>query len=433
MAPTKHSTFAASSSARLLACPGSFQLSADVDDGQRHSTVFSAEGTLAHSISEVCITTGKNASDFLGLTMRADGFEFTVDEDFAEAVQVYVDTVRGLQAMGYVIVLERRVSPQVHWDGLPPLDIDLFGTADCVAYRPDTQHLMVVDLKFGRGVPVNVQGNTQLLYYGAGVAHPDSLAPFCAQAGLVFSGVKDVDLVIVQPRAFHRDGPVRRASYTYAEVRDWSRTVLYSGVERAMADNGKTLRAGDHCRWCPALPHCTKPRDTAFQAARQAFMNTPIANIPAPTDPGAALPDKQLSDQALGDLLDKIEIITPWLKAVKELALERAKAQRTIPGHKLVPKRKRRMWADDPDVIMETLEHEGLPPDKFARLSVLSPAQVQKNLGKKLYDQHVAPHVVKQSSGLTLASEGDPRERIKRRSGRDAFASGQTTQPMTKT
>lgn len=435
MAPTKHASFSASSSARLLACPGSFTLGQAADDGTRKSSVYSAEGTLAHSLCEVCVFTGKDPGDFLGRTMTADGFTFTIDETHVEAMNVYVDTLRGLKAMGYVLSLENRVTPQVHWEGLETLmeapgePIELFGTADCIAYHPGNKDLIIADLKFGAGIPVEASGNTQFLYYGAGAAHPSVLEGICSAAGVGFAGVQNITLLVVQPRAFHPAGPVRRATYTYEEVREWARTTLYYGVEKALSDGGNTLADGTHCRFCPVLPHCEKPRETAFNTARAAFMNAPLENIPAPNEPGAALPDVQLSDAKLGELLDKITIIKPWLDAVQKLALDRAEANRDVPGWKLVPKRAMRRWADDDaDAMQETIKQvmdaDGQDMNRILSTKLLTPAQVEAKLGKPTYNRLIAPHVVKNSSGNTIAPEGDPRQRIKQRSGAEAFGNG---------
>lgn len=425
MPPTTHSNFSASSSARLLACPASYRLSLEADDGTRRSTVFSAEGTLAHSLSEACAFTGRDPHSFVGDTKTADGFSFTIDDEFADAVQVYVDVLSGLRAVGYVMALEQRVTPQVHWDGLEALDVELFGTADCIAYHHEHKALVVADLKFGKGVPVEVEGNTQLLYYASGAAHDSILKDICAKTGADYNGVENVTLVVVQPRAFHRDGPVRRVSYTMAEVVEWARGPLHHGVQRALEDDGTTLVDGKHCRFCPVLPHCDKPQETAFETARAAFLNTPIENIPAPDEPGAALPDVHLSDDKLGELLDKIEIISPWLDAVKRLALDRAQANRDVPGWKLVPKRALRRWADEPAEIMpeleKNLEAAGRTLDEITETRLLTPAQAQKALGKKDYEELVAPLVVKNSSGVTLAPDGDPRARVQRRSAKEAF------------
>lgn len=414
MAPTQHSQFSASASARLLACPGSFELSRQLDDGSRKATIYSAEGTLAHIVAEACLHSGREPADYIGETRTADGFEFTINEDFAEAVQFYVDYVRGLRAMGYHILLEVRARPSDMWPDKEPLPIDLFGTADCVAFHPASGDLAVGDLKFGRGVAVDAQDNTQLLYYAAG-------------AMARFGPVKSVSTTIIQPRAFHPDGPVRRATYSPEHVLQWARTVLYQGVERALADGGKTLSAGDHCRFCPVLPHCKAPAELTFQTAQAAFANTPIENFPAADGKGGsadenALPEAHLSDEKLAELLDKIEIIEPWLAAVRRLALERVEAGRPLDGWKLVPRRAMRRWGPDPQEVIDALTAEGYSESDLTETVLLSPAKVERKLGRAAYREAVEPLVVRRSSGNTLASEGDPRARIRsRRTAQEAF------------
>ena len=433
MAPSKHSTFSASSAARLLACPGSYDLGLRADDGTRKSSVYSAEGTLAHAMAEACIYSGQDVVSFLGQSRTADGFTYTVDDEFAEFTQTYVDYVRALRAMGFAVMLETRVSPQVQWEGLPKQDVDLFGTADCIAYHPDMKTLVIGDLKYGRGVPVEVAGNAQLLYYASGAAHENVLRALCDASGVTFNGLDHVTITVIQPRAPHRDGPVRRAEYSPDFVREWARTTLYDGVKAALADKGQTLSAGDHCRFCPVLPHCAEPRRVSFEAAQQAFRNTPVENFPAPDEPGAALPDVHLTDKLLGEILDKIEIVEPWLAAVRRLGQERLEAGRSIDGWKLVPKRALRRWAGaDDDEVIATLSATGMHADQFTTVKPLTPAQVEKRVGKKEYAATIAPHVVKTSSGMTLASEGDPRIRLRaNRSPQEAF--GLTTPTPTPT
>jgi hypothetical protein len=429
--PTLHSSFSASSSARLLACPGSYALGLAADDGTRRSSVYSAQGTLAHAVAEACIHTGLDPYSFVGQTRSADGFEFTIDDEFAEATDMYVSYVRTFISLGYVVALEQRVSPQVHWGGLAPLDVDLFGTSDCVAYHPGSKTLAIGDLKFGRGVAVNAVGNSQLRYYGAGSAHPSVLEPLCRSDGVTFEGVDRVELTIIQPRAFHPDGPVRRDVLTYDDLREWARTDLYDGVKRALEDNGQTLAAGDHCRFCPVLAACEKPEELSRAVAAAAF-STPAVNTPAavpfddlldPDAPDADLPGVHISDAKLADLLDKIELLEPWMRALRALAQERMEAGTSVPGWKVVPKRALRRWADDaPEEVLSALAQAGLHEDDYSVTKPLSPAQVERKVGRKTYEAAVAPLVVKTSSGNTIASDGDPRARVRAaRTGAEAF------------
>lgn len=448
MAPLAHSAFSASAGKRLLACPGSYALGVALAEAEaaagknprQRSSIFAAEGTAAHSLSEACIFSGKDPHDFVGDTLAADGFTFTVDEDFASAVAVYVQTARALRVFGSAVGLEVRVSPVHMWSGLAPLDVDLFGTADTVAYNLHTRHLTIADLKFGKGISVEVEDNPQLLYYAAGAADPRVLRQLLERNGTDTSELTDgeltpdeITIIVVQPRALHRDGPVRRWNLRHKALVRWTRQDLYLGVKAALDDDGSTLAAGDHCRFCPALPTCSAPRESSLAAAKDAFAAAPATNTPAGAPTNAAAvplpPALHLSDAELGELLDKIEVITPWLASVKDHALERMRDdKKTVPGWKVVPKRAIRAFAEeDDDKLRQDLKDAGLSETEFLTSKVLSPAQVQKKIGKSRYDCDVAPHVVKRSSGLTTAPEGDPRQRaMTRTSAQTAFG---TTNP----
>lgn len=438
MAPSKHSQFSASSSARLLACPGSFKVAQDLDTGVRRSSVYSAEGTLAHAISEACIVSGKEPADFLGQTRSADGFDFTIDEDFTQAVQVYVDFVRGLRAMGFAVALENVVSPQIMWDGLKPLNIDLFGTSDCVAYNPVTGQVVIADLKFGKGIAVEVVENPQLKYYAAGSLDPALLFKLAQSAGWTGSfdqlpPPKTVQLVVVQPRAIHPLGPVRSADYTPQEIFDWACKELYDGVEKALNDNGQTFVPGKHCQFCPAAQNamCDALQQHAYDSARLAFAGAPLENIAASDEQQIEAVVGQLTNDELATLMDRLEVVGPLFDSVRRLSQARAEAGQNLNGWKLVPKRALRRWAT-PDAILETLDKTLLGKDNYSVRSILSPAQVEKKIGKQRYDQHVAQHVTKQSSGVTLAPVGDPRARVAAgRTAQEAFQIGAQSAPAT--
>lgn len=432
MAPSTHSRFSASASAGLLACPARYALTLKLEQetgGARQSTIFSAEGTLAHALAETAIMSDCELTDFLGREMTADGFTFSVTDDMIADIQTYVDYVRGLKALGYEVLLEQVVSPSTLWEGLAPLPepLDLFGTSDVVAYHRDTKDLRIVDLKFGRGVSVEAEGNSQLRYYAAGaLGAAQTLFGQLGPNGTVPVKIKTVTVTIVQPRAYHPKGPVRWADHTADEITQWARTTLYEGVVRAMTDNGQTICAGPQCRFCPVAPHCAGPAQFSFQTAQAAFMVTPPTNLPASTPSHMALPQVSLSDAALGDLMNKIEIIGPWIESVRSLALQRLEAGQPVEGWKLVPKRASRKWADeDAQSQIETLASDPKVTDEMldaiTEVKLLSPAQAEKKLGKKQFDAAVAAHVVKTSSGMTLAPEVDPRSVVARRSAQEAF------------
>jgi len=106
-----HSRLGASIAHRWLACPGSVRLSYGIEDKQ---TIFAAEGSAAHELAEMCLR--KNfapAADFIGETIIVGNHTFEVDEEMAEAVQLYVDTVRALYEDGDILFIERSTSRRI--------------------------------------------------------------------------------------------------------------------------------------------------------------------------------------------------------------------------------------------------------------------------------------------------------------------------------
>jgi hypothetical protein len=435
MASTGHSEFPASSAYRLLACPGSFDLGKRVGPTGRRSTKYSAEGTLAHSVAESAILAGLDPDHVLGRTFTIDGFTFTPDQDFVDFVSVYSTYVQGLRALGYHVALETRVSPMAWWVGKSDLGLLLFGTADCIAYHPQLKRLAIVDLKFGYGL-VEVGDNPQLLYYAAGALDPAVLQALAARFKIKGAlDVDQVDTVIIQPRAPHPDGVVRRHEYTPDFVRTWAATTLYEGVEKAVNDNGKTFAAGHHCKFCPALAHCDAHDRFQSTLARDAFAALPLHNLPM-TAPGVpaplvGLPDVHISSAKLADLLDRLAILGPYKNALEQLAEDRLKAGEDVPGYKIVGRRARRAWNDDEQAILAELVRHGVDPDKLLVTELKSPAQVEKSVGAKLYRDVVKGHVMQQSSGVNLVPDNDPRARLA--GGRTALEAFGFTKPANDT
>ena len=163
---TEHSLIGASSISRILACPGSFELSQQITTPGRTS-FWAAQGTVAHKLAEEALTEGYDPIRELGSVIAVDGHEITVDQEMVDAVRVYMDVVRNGGRGRTYFALERRVSLDGYWleNERPP--VSAFGTADALIYRYEQEHLDVIDLKYGSGVHVPAD-SPQLFYYAAG-------------------------------------------------------------------------------------------------------------------------------------------------------------------------------------------------------------------------------------------------------------------------
>jgi hypothetical protein len=127
---------------------------------------------------------------------------------------------------------------------------------DAVLWKPTERLLRVYDYKHGAGVVVEVEGNVQLLYYALG-----------ALVTLKFPA-KEIEIVVVQPRAEHRKGPVRRWRIPAHQMLDFE-AELVEACERT-EDPKAPLNPGRHCYFCPAKNQCpAKLKDAQSKAAEQ--------------------------------------------------------------------------------------------------------------------------------------------------------------------
>lgn len=231
---------------RWSACPGSVRLCRDIPSP---TSVWAEEGSRVHAIAE----------RFVKGDLPADEF-WKLDEETRTCIQLYNDTLfhdfmptswpTQRTDDGGVLLIEHRFD-------LSSVYPNCFGTADAVMWKPKERLLRVYDYKHGKGVVVEVENNVQLLYYGLG-----------ALVTLKYPA-KDVELVVVQPRAPHRKGPVRRWRVSAMHMMDFE-TELVEACERT-EDPEAALNPGRHCFFCPAKNQCPAKLEDAQKNAADQF------------------------------------------------------------------------------------------------------------------------------------------------------------------
>jgi hypothetical protein len=82
-----HSILSASGASRWWNCPGSIGATRGAP---RIDSAYSAEGTAAHELAQLCLTTGRDADRLIGTTIG----DTTVTPAMATDVQVYIDVCR---------------------------------------------------------------------------------------------------------------------------------------------------------------------------------------------------------------------------------------------------------------------------------------------------------------------------------------------------
>ena len=371
--PMAHATLGASSAKRWLNCPGSIRMKAGAPPETRTSPHASL-GTAAHELGELCLETGKNAKDFKGRSLEADGLTFIVDEEMIDAVQIYVDHVRKIAEDNPIYI-------EVRFD-LSWLNPDMFGTNDACGAE-EFGDLHVFDYKHGAGVPVEVTNNPQLLYYGIGRAYDKERKEW--------GDFQNVHLHIVQPRCPHPDGVVRTWTVPMSYLKEFA-DVLKRGAVATEAPDAP-LKAGDHCRWCPASGFCPELLRKSQAVARAEF--------------GSPLPEvEKMTLEQIVNVVKHESMIKAFMDEVKEYALHLKLQGEELPGLKLVRKRSSREWRDE-EFVKRSLG-QTFPMEKVFNMKLKTVSQMEKSVGKDV----VKDLFLKVEGDLTVAKESDRRKAV---------------------
>lgn len=215
-----HSPISPSSAARWVNCPASPSLESivgDVSSNEAH-----LEGEASHYAAALMLRGQRVAPG----EFADNGHVLTAE--MVECAAMYADVARGCDH-----IEELLQCPLVHPQS--------YGTPDAWCYDPSRRTIYIYDYKYGYRV-VEVRENWQLINYVAGILslHPDAV---------------EVLMTIVQPRAPHRDGPVRSWRVSVAELLPYI-TRLQMMARVAMTPAEHYTKPGSHCRDCRARVQC---------------------------------------------------------------------------------------------------------------------------------------------------------------------------------
>jgi hypothetical protein len=356
---TAHALLSASGSKRWLSCTPSARLEATLPDQKRKPGAFdfSQEGTMAHTLGEIKL---RHYYNQIGIEEFEREYEIVkntpyYNEDFEANVDNYVLYVRSQIGEGDTPLFEQRVDFS---DWVP----DGFGTADVVILSEGA--IRVIDLKFGKGVPVSALDNTQLRLYALG-----AYSKFKED----FPNIKEVSYTIHQPRldSISTDGT------TVAKLVDWANYFVKPKAKKAWSGSGEFL-PGDWCQFCKAKAQCRARSDFQTELSKLEFQDPPL-----------------LSEDEMSLVLGKAQNLRTWVNDVEEYALNKAINDNVIPpGYKLATSVTHRRIADQ-GLAANVLKEKGLSdeviwePRKLKSLATLE--KVNKQVAAWLGDLVMRP------------------------------------------
>lgn len=263
-----HSILPPSSMARIVQCPGSVVMEASYPEGEPDQPALDGEAShwgASEMLQGRLVDIGDRAPNGVVL-----------DQAMVEGADMIFDDVTKTLAPFGLTPAAGAAEVTMTIEAIHPL---CFGTPDYRVWVPSgagrpRPTLYVWDYKFGFG-PVEVFENWQLIAYSVGAIGQTRLPD------------TEVDVVarIVQPRAPHREGPIREWRFNGGDLRGYINRAVAAANE-ALGPNPRTI-VGPECTHCRARHACPTLATAAATACDVAGKAQPFD--PSPTAMGVEM------------------------------------------------------------------------------------------------------------------------------------------------
>ena len=329
-------------------------------------SVFADEGSVAHLLASKLLTNEDTGP---------------VGEEMMKHVRTYVDHVSQRKGTGTLLVEQ-----PVGLFYLPHRN----GIVDAAVLEPNK--VQIFDLKYGQGVSVEAEGNTQMAIYA------ESLIQSWEQI-TEFAPDLQVEMTIVQPRDRNNPEAVRTWSLSRQELAALTAD-LKAKAEIALSGKGEFVPDDKACQFCAAKGLC------AAYAKRGLVALPPEARIINLPNPGALSRDQRVQ------VLKAKKVLVQWLEAVENQEVADLMGGADPAGLKLVEGKTNRQWRDA-DAAQRLLSNHLSMDEMRPRSDLLSPAAAERLLkGTELstkFRNKLTSLITKPEGKPTLVLEDDPR------------------------
>lgn len=373
-----HALLSASGSARWMACTPSARLE---EQFPNTTSEYAEEGSFAHALADLKLSRAiantikpsaykKRLAEMQKDPMYSPAMEEYIDQYVAQVSEIFMAAKK--ECKDTLVLLEQRLDFSEWVPGG-------FGTGDVVIISDGT--LEVIDLKYGKGVPVSAEKNSQTRLYGLG-----AIATY-----MMLYDFLTVRMTIIQPRLDNISTEELRVD----ELMTWAQNKLKPKAQLAFAGEGEFC-AGDHCKFCRAKATCRARAEANLELAKYDFQDAFL-----------------LSKEEIAAVLARADQLKTWATDIETYALEQTRDHgEKFPGWKLVEGRSNRKYADEKQVA-ETLTDAGYAENKIYKpKELLGITAMEKEIGKKKFGELLSDLVVKPAGKPTLVPENDKRPEI---------------------
>ncbi len=368
-----HALLGASSAHRWLICPPIARLEEQFKD---RGSSFAEEGTAAHELAELALAKRFKLMATRSVNTKLKKFRSEnsyYDQSMEDYVEAYCDLVeeRVNHYQDAVIELEQKVD-FTKW--VP----EGFGTSDVVVLADNT--IEIIDLKYGKGVPVDAYLNPQLMLYALGAVDKyDIIYEF-----------ETVRMTIVQPRLDN----VSTFEIDKDELLYWADNYVAPRAVQAWEGTGEWTITDDVVKFSKVRAQLRLRAERNFSLVdKYELKESPL-----------------LTNEEIAEILDRAPEIKKWLDHVEQYALNKALTEgEEFPGWKVVAGRSNRKISDEESLLF-LLEAEGFDDDEILKPRALQAiGQLEKVVGKKKFAELASDFIVKPEGKPVLVNEKDKR------------------------
>lgn len=342
-------------------------------------TAWNQEGTTAHEVA---------AAALQGRKVNAAACPVPTTKEMHRHAWNYMEYVEGLKGHDGAAVHVEQKLPLFYMQ-------ERNAMIDAVVVNHDDVH--IVDYKYGEGVQVSPEGNMQCTIYAYVAVRDYATLP---------SPSTPVGIHIYQPRGRNAQTPAKVWSTTVGEIAQVATRIAATAqtiINNANGDDTYKVKFAPSekaCQFCPAKGFCV---------ARQKHFGADVKQL-AVIDSNPLPLSTTLTLEQRAAVLKHRGAIEKWLKDVAEDTQRLMTLGTKVPGWKLVMSNGgHRFWSDPAKAREQLLKNTILKREEVVTEKLVSPAEVEKLLGKKGVPVEVSNLIAKPNGTPIAVPEGDKR------------------------